>query len=350
MTEKHRKEYIQAVELAEAGQYEQALQQMQLYLKTHPTDGEALNDTGTILFCMHRGQEAIDYFLRARSCSQGDTLGQVIFNLCEAYLAEDQPDKAVGLLNSMESMEILDVHGVSLLSLRLREGGGVEDYYASRGDTAYLEWAFVQDVLLGTEDDIGDKFAGVAQAPWGDFFYVSGPILDESEELVGIVLVGKSMITLTQEIREATVAQATVYSFAGEPMATTLLEEVAPLGFELVSGVFDRQIEESFLRNLDVANIAYSEILTTMEARGGTDVAIVGTALPQTFLVQPSKVTRVQIFGLATLAFILVIAAGVFVSDRITRPLLQVVQAPRRWQKAISPFRSAPAAMMSWPP
>ena len=53
MTEMHRKEYYQAVELAESGHYEQALQQMQSYLKDHPNDGEALNDTGTILFCMH---------------------------------------------------------------------------------------------------------------------------------------------------------------------------------------------------------------------------------------------------------------------------------------------------------
>ncbi len=228
---------------------------------------------------------------------------------------------------AMESMEILDTSGVGLLSLRLREGGGVEDYYASRGDTAYQEWVFVQAVLAGIEDDVGDKFAGVAQAPWGDFFYVAGPILNDAEELAGVVLVGKSMATLTQEIREATVAQATVYSFDGQPLATTLLEQVEPLSPELATGVLDRQIEESFLRNLNVANIAYSEILTTMEARGGVDIGIVGTALPQTFLVQPSKVTRMQIFGLATLAFILVIAAGVLVSDRITRPLLQVVQA-----------------------
>lgn len=115
MTER-RKEYNQAVELAESGQYEQALQQLQVYLKAHPKDGEALNDIGTILFCMHRGQEAIDYYLLARSCCCGDTLGQVIFNLCEAYLAEDQPEKAVGLLDSMESMEILNVDTVNRIA------------------------------------------------------------------------------------------------------------------------------------------------------------------------------------------------------------------------------------------
>lgn len=116
MIEKNGKEYNRAVELAESGQYEQALQLMQVYLKTNPKDGEALNDTGTILFCMNRGREAIDYFLRARSCSQGDTLAQVLFNLCEAYIAENHPEKAVGLLDSMESMEILNVDTVNRIA------------------------------------------------------------------------------------------------------------------------------------------------------------------------------------------------------------------------------------------
>lgn len=116
MAETSKKVYDEAIELAEAGRYEQALQQMQAYLKDHPADGEALNDTGTILYCMNRGQEAIDYFLRAHSCSQGDIRTQVIFNLCEAYLAEDQPEKAVTLLDPMESAHILNVDTINRIA------------------------------------------------------------------------------------------------------------------------------------------------------------------------------------------------------------------------------------------
>jgi tetratricopeptide (TPR) repeat protein len=116
MADTRRKEYIGAIELAESGHYEQALGQMQSYLKTHPTDGEALNDTGTILFCMNRGQEAIDYFLRARSCSEGDIQTQVVYNLCEAYLAEGQPEKAVTLLEAMDSAQILNVDTINRIA------------------------------------------------------------------------------------------------------------------------------------------------------------------------------------------------------------------------------------------
>lgn len=233
----------------------------------------------------------------------------------------------IAVNGQLEAMEILDVDGVSLLSLRQQRPDQFEDYYASRGESLFQEWEFVQQVLNAQVDSLGDKYAGVVSAPWGDFFYVSGPILSETNQLQGVVLVGRSLGSLSREIREATFSQATLYDFSGDPQATTFLEAVGPLSPELVAGVMDRQAEESFLRNLTVANIAYSEIIGTLEARAGIDVALIGTSLPQTFLVHPSQVTRVQIFGLATLGFLFVIGAGVLVANRITRPLLDVVQA-----------------------
>ena len=99
------------------------------------------------------------------------------------------------------------------------------------------------------------------------------------------------------------------------------------LSQELVAGVMQRQSEESYVRDLTVANIDYSEIIGTLEARGGSDMAVIGTSLSQTFLVQPSNTTRSQVFGLAFAAFIVVIAAGLFVANRITKPLEGVVRA-----------------------
>jgi adenylate cyclase len=233
----------------------------------------------------------------------------------------------IAVNGQLEALEILDVNGVSLLSLRQQQEDQFEDYDASRGENLFQEWEFVQQVLNTEVDTLGDKFSGVVSAPWGDFFYVSGPILGETNQLEGVVLVGRSLGSLSREIREATLAQTTIYDFGGAPQATTFLEEVGPLGSELAAGVLNRQAEESFLRNLTVANIDYSEIIGTLDSRGGVDVALVGTSLPQTFLVHPSQVTRLQIFGLATLGFLFVIAAGVLVANRITRPLLDVVQA-----------------------
>lgn len=103
------KRYEQAVNLAESGQYEQALAQMQEYLRLSPEDGKALNDAGTILFCMHRGAEAIGYFQKAMMICKGDELTQVYWNLCEAYLQENRPEAAAGLFDRMQKAGILNI-------------------------------------------------------------------------------------------------------------------------------------------------------------------------------------------------------------------------------------------------
>jgi HD-GYP domain-containing protein (c-di-GMP phosphodiesterase class II) len=233
----------------------------------------------------------------------------------------------IAVNGGIEAMEILDLEGVSLLSLRQQADGDFEDYYASRGDDLYRDWDFVQQVLTSNVDELGDKFAGVVSAPWGDLFYVSGPIQSPGGDLEGVVLVGKSLESIAGEVREATLAQATIYNLEGTPLATTYLEDVDGLSSAIVSSVMERQLDESMVRALSVANIDYSEIVGPLEARGGLDIALIGTSLPQTFLVQPSNTTRTQVFGLSFAAVAFVIGAGVLVANRITRPLEGVVKA-----------------------
>jgi putative nucleotidyltransferase with HDIG domain len=252
--------------------------------------------------------------------------------VAEAVSADDaetlrQITLPIAVNGGIEAMEVLDPDGVSLLSLRQQVDGDFEDYHASRGENLFQEWDFVQQVLELNVDELGDKYAGVVSAPWGDFFYVSGPIQNDSGELEGVVLVGKTLESVTADIRQATLAQSTIYDLQGSPLATTYVEDVEGLSQELVAGVMQRASEESFVRDLTVANIDYSEIIGTLEARGGVDMAVIGTSLSQTFLVQPSNTTRTQVFGLAFAAFIVVIVAGVIVANRITKPLEGVVAA-----------------------
>lgn len=101
--------YQQALALAEAGQHEQALRLIRTYLQTNPNDSEALNDAGTILFCMHRGAEAIELYEKARLSAQGDLLSQILWNLCEAYLQEDRPAEAASLFDAMEQCKVLNI-------------------------------------------------------------------------------------------------------------------------------------------------------------------------------------------------------------------------------------------------
>jgi glycosyltransferase involved in cell wall biosynthesis len=100
--------YQQALTLAERGQHEQALGLIQEYLRSHPDDGEALNDAGTILFCMGRGLEAIEHFEKARGLLHGHLAQQALWNLSEAYIQEDQPAEAYKLFDAMAEAGILN--------------------------------------------------------------------------------------------------------------------------------------------------------------------------------------------------------------------------------------------------
>ncbi|MHC5157912.1 MAG: tetratricopeptide repeat protein [Planctomycetota bacterium] len=105
--------YEQALTMAEAGQHEQALEQIINHLQTVPSDGKAFNDAGTLLFCLRRGREAITFFEKALQFCQGDDRTQVYWNLCEAYLQEGYPEKAVELFAVMHQNEILNIDTVN---------------------------------------------------------------------------------------------------------------------------------------------------------------------------------------------------------------------------------------------
>jgi glycosyltransferase involved in cell wall biosynthesis len=122
--------YQEALLLAERGQYEQALGMIHEYIRSHPDDGEALNDAGTILFCMQRGSQAIEYFEKARGLLHGNLAHQCLWNLSEAYIQEDQPAEAYKLFDVMAEAGILnaDVLNRTADAFLAREalGGAIE--------------------------------------------------------------------------------------------------------------------------------------------------------------------------------------------------------------------------------
>lgn len=93
------------LELAEASKYQEALACIQEHLCAAPDDAQALNDAGTILYCLGRPDEAIDHFVKARSF-QGDS-ADILWNLVEAYFGVGRVKEAVQLFDDMERMGIL---------------------------------------------------------------------------------------------------------------------------------------------------------------------------------------------------------------------------------------------------
>jgi adenylate cyclase len=205
----------------------------------------------------------------------------------------------------------------------------VEAYAFTRGDVIYREWDFVRTVLGRQADPLGDKYAGLVIAPWGDYFYVSGPVLSAEGELAGSILVGVSLPTLVRAVRQDTLAQVSVYDLNGQRLASTLPGEggLAMLAPAQAAQVLQRQDQESLTREVTVASAAYGEIIGPWEARGGQDLGLIGAALSRNYLARPTTLTQIQAFAVVAAAFLLIAGLGALLARRITRPLRQMVQA-----------------------
>ena len=218
---------------------------------------------------------------------------------------------------------------MSLLSLHQSASGNWEDISITQGGQSLASLDFVQDVLQGLVDASGDKYAGLARMTWGDFMYIVGPIKNANNELIGAVLIGKSLPHLVQEIRQDTLAHVTLYDLSGMPLATTLFMpgELHPLTADNAQGVLLYQDNKSNIREVQVGSSTYSELIGPWEVRGGNDIGIIGSSLAQNYLGRPSLFTRFELFLFVMVGLVAIIVMGVFLAYQITTPLSKVVQA-----------------------
>ena len=185
---------------------------------------------------------------------------------------------------------------------------------------------FVQLVLGNTSDEQGDKFAGIAATSDGNYFFLAGPIFNEQGGLAGVVLLGKSLDNLTELLREQAHAQVSIYLRNGTPLATTF-NAAAAVDPQRVREIFALQDDGSFMRSFENTGIAYDELLAGLEVRSGETVALLGVALPTSFLAESNLVTREGAFGMVSFMLLVVGTVGFYVAGKITRPIQELRRA-----------------------
>jgi len=127
--------YEQCARLAETGDRQAALAAYTRYLETHPTDGEALNDLGTLLYASGRFDEAAVH-LEAAARRLADRRPLALWNLAEVYLACRQPARTLDLFDDLHQADMLSpdlANRTATALLDLGEAGGaVESLLACR--------------------------------------------------------------------------------------------------------------------------------------------------------------------------------------------------------------------------
>lgn len=265
----------------------------------------------------------------------------------------------IAINNQEDAIEITNSKGYTVLSLRHNPDGEREDYEFFKNDNIFLEYQFIQNVLNQRADERGDKYSGFIQAPFGDYFYIAGPIMNAKNSFIGAAMVGKSLNNIVLDTRENILGQensfahVSLYDFDGKLLSTTLIQSNdMNIPSDSANEIIDRQNQDSYIRSIENAGIDYREILAPWEVRGGQDIGIIGVSLAESFLIQPSRITQFQIFLIASFGFLLIIATGVFLAGRITSPLRRVVTAASqvsqgRWNVNVEPQGSDELAYLA---
>jgi class 3 adenylate cyclase/CheY-like chemotaxis protein len=233
--------------------------------------------------------------------------------------------------NQTDLLEVLDRQGVTLLSLRRQLGGSAVEYETVKGTDFFASQAFVQRVLAGEQDQLGDKFAGlVLGVPWGDAFYVAAPLLD-GDELVGVVLIGTYLDQLAEAIYEASGADhATVYASDGHVAASTFPTSV---GLDITPQRYAQVLSQQSSAHIDAfeeRGQRYAQVLFPFEARGGADMGVWAIAMSEGYLVHASPISQIGLIVMIGVALLGVLGVGTTVARHITRPILALAHASRQ--------------------
>jgi class 3 adenylate cyclase len=231
---------------------------------------------------------------------------------------------------------VLDSQATSLLAIRHRPGGPASDYEVVRGETIYNEWDFVNRILSGESDEIGDKQVGLESIQVGEVeqnaFLIGGPLRDNQGSVIGVAIVGDYLGNVIDRISDEAGANIGIYDMASGILLNSSLEpdsnDVLTLSPSELGIAFSESGDQNLVRNISVSGSTYNEVLVRLKARQGTsDLGVLGISLLETKVegVLLENVFTVARYG--AVALVLVVTIGLLISNTITRPLVEIAEA-----------------------
>lgn len=239
----------------------------------------------------------------------------------------------IAVNENAEWILFLDNSGTEILSLKREREGNTTSYTHSPSEIDWANSAFISRILQEQADGKGDKFAALVGADADIAIHIGGPIYLDGT-LVGIALVSNHLQSLSEDLRQASAAhQIVVYSLEGAPIISALptnnLDDFM-LSADSAQHVLQRKDDTIYPRAFTFNGRLYTEMLGVLEVREGEALGLFGAALAQGELVQASPITQGSLVAAFAGAFFAVIFIGTYISQRITKPLLQVAKASRQ--------------------
>jgi two-component system NtrC family sensor kinase len=198
------------------------------------------------------------------------------------------------------------------------------DYAVSAG-TDYSGLGLVRSALTGQSDNLGDKYAEIANFPSGAYLLTSAPVRDPSGRLVGVLLVGTRLDALLSNLKAQTLADVFMLDPLGKVLATTLAE---PDGGYAVLEVPPDQIptvDNATSRELTLYNRNYRALYSPLIVRE-TPVGTLGVVLPTDYVVSSLATNRNAWLAAFIAGTLLLMLVGYLLAQSIAQPVLRVRQ------------------------
>ncbi|MBN1264562.1 MAG: HAMP domain-containing protein [Anaerolineales bacterium] len=229
------------------------------------------------------------------------------------------------LNNAMEAVSVLDLDGMSLLTMAQDPNSGQTILYTGED---FSSVRIVQAVLQREQDELGDKFSGFIDTRAGTYLFSSAPVKDETGKLVGVLLVGTRGFSLVSELKQQILADLIFLDAEGKLLTTSFTEvEEGNESLQLTQEQMI-EIEDNPITALEINQRQYLAAYTPLMVREEL-VGYKGIALCSEYLID-TEITSRNIFSIIfSAATIGVILIGFFLSRSIAAPILHLQSVAR---------------------
>ncbi len=226
----------------------------------------------------------------------------------------------IALNEQADSVVAVDLKGREIIGLTLAQGS---TQYAITQGSDFTGEAIVTSVLQGRQDAAGDKFVGVVDTSYGPFLYTSAPVRNESDQLVGVLLLGTHLDDLVADLKAQALADVVLMLPSGELLSTTFSEVQGDPAEFLLPAEDAQSLTGLELREFELYGREFQAGYAPWVARGQA-LGVMGVALPSNFLVAAESTSRNTFSLLFSISTISIIVVGYLLAQSISRPILRL--------------------------
>lgn len=229
----------------------------------------------------------------------------------------------------LDDMIVFDRSGKGLLQLTRTDSTTLDYTVMSPPDVQ--DWVGARDVLAQNVDVIGDKYVDIRRNESEALFYITAPIKDQENHVVGGISVGMRMERVVELISLQSLSAVALYGNDGALLGNTF-RSVAPEGLVLtqehVQELARSTSKFSPIEDQNLQGLPYQMMYAPLEIRS-QQVGLIVVGLPTNFIVERISTSR-NWFGMLFAGLFLGIGLlGLVVARTIIRPVRRLVDTTR---------------------